>query len=55
MTMFSGEKPRPMWNFIDRFNGRTWSVLYSVYPLRWYQIVVVQVPAVWAEHQFDKD
>ena len=29
MLIFSGENSRPMWNFIDRFDGRTWSVLYS--------------------------
>ena len=29
MTIFSSDNSRPMWNFINRFDGPTWSILYS--------------------------
>ena len=29
MTIFSGDNSIPIWNFINRFDGRTHSMLYS--------------------------
>ena len=28
-SFFSGDRNRPLWDWIDRRNGRTWSICYS--------------------------
>jgi len=30
MALFSGNTSRPFWNWINRRNGKTWSVCYSI-------------------------
>ena len=30
MPIFSGDRSRPMWNWINRRSGRTWSVCYDI-------------------------